>query len=75
MVEVSVSRKAGLPLFTECSISVDADEGLDEDGWWGGALAVFGFLGPETEANAVRMEPTWVLAGLGCFCCLWWFWG
>ena len=57
MVEVSVSRKAGLPLFTECSISVDADEGLGEDGWWGGALAVFGFLGPETEANAVRMEP------------------
>ena len=57
MDEGSVSPKGRLPLLTERSISVDKDGGSWGRGRWGGALAVFGFLGPETEAKAVMMEP------------------
>ena len=31
--------------------------GLGEEEGWGGALAFFGFLGPETEAKAETIEP------------------
>jgi hypothetical protein len=31
--------------------------GLGDEEGWGGALAVFGFLGPETNAKAETMDP------------------
>ena len=57
MVECSASGKARLPLSAECSFSVDQDGGSGKFGCWGGALAVFCFLGLETEAKRVMMEP------------------